>query len=75
MSRQIDHACELEERYRQAALDQQAKQNYPQRPSASHCQECGEPIPEARRRAAQGCQYCIECQERIEHAKAQYATR
>lgn len=75
MSRQIDHACELEERYRQAALDNQAKQNYPQRPSASHCQECGEPIPEARRKAAQGCQYCIECQERLEHAKAKYFAR
>lgn len=52
-----------------------ARQNLPSGESARECAECGEPIPEARRRAALGCQYCIECQERIEHAKAQYATR
>ncbi|MDO4658338.1 TraR/DksA C4-type zinc finger protein [Kingella sp. (in: b-proteobacteria)] len=75
MSRQIDQACELEELYRQAAITHQAKQNYPQRPSARHCQECGDIIPEARRRAAVGCQYCIDCQERIEHEKTRYFAR
>lgn len=32
------------------------------RPSRTHCLECGEQIPEARRKASPGCQYCIECQ-------------
>lgn len=33
--------------------------------SASHCEECGEPIPEARRRAI-ACQYCLACQTKLE---------
>lgn len=32
-------------------------------PSRSHCAECGEPIPEARRRAVPGVRLCIACQE------------
>ncbi|QKJ86519.1 DksA/TraR family C4-type zinc finger protein [Paramixta manurensis] len=31
--------------------------------SASECQECGEPIPEARRQALPGVQYCLACQQ------------
>lgn len=31
--------------------------------SLSHCEECGEAIPEARRRAVPGVRKCIECQE------------
>lgn len=36
--------------------------------SAEYCMEpeCGEPIPEARRRALPGVKYCIECQARRE---------
>jgi phage/conjugal plasmid C-4 type zinc finger TraR family protein len=34
----------------------------PQGPSALECQECGYEIPEARRLAQPGCQYCVECQ-------------
>lgn len=36
-------------------------------PSATHCWDCGDPIPEERRRYAQGCKYCISCQEAIEN--------
>ncbi len=28
----------------------------------THCAECGEPIPEARRRAVPGVRTCVECQ-------------
>jgi phage/conjugal plasmid C-4 type zinc finger TraR family protein len=31
--------------------------------SLSECAECGEEIPEARRKAVQGCMLCIHCQE------------
>lgn len=31
--------------------------------SLSHCEDCGEPIPEARRRALPGVRRCIACQE------------
>ncbi|MFV0359939.1 DksA/TraR family C4-type zinc finger protein [Tropicimonas sp.] len=30
--------------------------------SLSHCAECGEPIPEARRQAVAGVKLCIDCQ-------------
>ncbi len=31
--------------------------------SLTHCAECDEPIPEARRRALPGVKICIDCQE------------
>ncbi|MCW6024120.1 DksA/TraR family C4-type zinc finger protein [Serratia marcescens] len=30
--------------------------------SKRYCQECGEPIPEARRKALKGVRYCLACQ-------------
>ncbi len=33
--------------------------------SATHCEECGEPIPEARRRAI-ACKDCLPCQTKLE---------
>ena len=35
--------------------------------SASHCRDCGEPIPEARRQAMPGVTLCVECQTVQEH--------
>lgn len=34
--------------------------------SNTHCEECGKPIPEARRQAVPGCRYCIKCQTEME---------
>ena len=31
-------------------------------PALSHCEDCGEPIPAARRAAVCGCRRCVECQ-------------
>jgi phage/conjugal plasmid C-4 type zinc finger TraR family protein len=36
------------------------------RPSAEFCEECGDEIPEARRRAVPGVQLCVFCQEKHE---------
>ena len=37
--------------------------------SATHCEECGEEIPEIRRQAI-ACKYCLTCQTALEkHAK------
>jgi phage/conjugal plasmid C-4 type zinc finger TraR family protein len=48
-----------------------AKSRLPQGPSATHCQECGEPIPEARREALAGVRCCIACQQKADaEAKA-----
>ena len=32
-------------------------------PSAEECDECGEPIPEARRTAIPGVRLCVDCKE------------
>ena len=40
-----------------------ARKNLPSGESARECAECGDPIPEAPRRALRGVQLCIACQE------------
>ncbi|GAB4305242.1 MAG: DksA/TraR family C4-type zinc finger protein [Roseovarius sp.] len=35
----------------------------PRGESLTHCAECDEPIPEARRRALPGVKLCIDCQQ------------
>ena len=48
----------------------------PARPSAKWCEgaDCGERIPEARRKAVPGVQLCIECQASNEKMKGRYAS-
>lgn len=43
-----------------------------EQPSAEFCEECGEDIPEARRKLVPGVQMCVYCQERMERLKANY---
>ena len=38
------------------------------RPSRTHCIDCEEPIPEARRRAVPGVTLCIDCQQERDQA-------
>ena len=38
-------------------------QQRPQGESLTHCAECDEPIPEARRTALPGVKLCIDCQQ------------
>ena len=40
-----------------------AKAQLPSGPSLSHCEECGEAIPEARQQAVPGVRMCVACQE------------
>ncbi|MDP0338158.1 TraR/DksA family transcriptional regulator, partial [Glaesserella parasuis] len=57
MKDQIDRANELAEKQREFAL---AKlRNKPTAYSLTHCEDCDEPIPEARRQNVQGCTRCI----------------
>jgi len=66
---QFDRAQELDARYRQQALDQQARRaaaDHGQQRGRSHCIDCGEAIPEARRRSVAACIRCIECQTLFE---------
>jgi phage/conjugal plasmid C-4 type zinc finger TraR family protein len=39
-----------------------ARANIPAGPSAEYCDECGEPIPERRRKALPGVRTCVMCQ-------------
>jgi len=42
---------------------EQARRRIPQGESLSHCESCGEAIPEARRKALPGVRLCVACQE------------
>ncbi|MGV4026339.1 TraR/DksA C4-type zinc finger protein [Citrobacter freundii] len=37
--------------------------------SATHCVECGDNLPEARRKAYPGCTMCVSCQGEMELRK------
>ncbi len=43
-----------------------ARSRMPDGKSSTHCMECEEIIPEARRKAVPGIQYCIKCQTESE---------
>ncbi len=59
---QFDKASELEQVAREKALSHQ-RSKISDEPSFSHCVDCGEDIPEARRQAIKGVKTCIDCQE------------
>ena len=40
-----------------------ARRNLPKGESLTHCEECGEEIPQARRDALPGVRLCIACQQ------------
>ena len=41
---------------------EQARKQMPRGKSLTECEECGEPIPEARRKAVPGVRRCVACQ-------------
>lgn len=43
-----------------------ARSQLPQGPGASHCEDCDEPIPPARRKALPGARRCVACQEAVD---------
>lgn len=43
-----------------------ARSRLPEGDAAIHCEECEEPIPEARRRAIPGVRLCVRCQSESE---------
>ena len=56
----IDQASALEEMMRDHAI--QAHRLNHSAVSATHCEECGDKLPEARRKAYPGCTMCVDCQ-------------
>jgi len=47
-----------------------AQAQLPSGPGLSHCEECGESIPEARRQAVPGVRLCLPCQEERDRDQA-----
>lgn len=60
----IDRAeqCEAVQRSDAITAIQLKNQEQAQAGSLSHCEDCGSPIPEARRLAVKGVRRCISCQ-------------
>jgi phage/conjugal plasmid C-4 type zinc finger TraR family protein len=50
-----------------------AQSRLPQGPGLTHCSECGNPIPEARRNAVAGVRLCVSCQEAHDRELAQFS--
>lgn len=42
-------------------------------PGLSHCEECGAPIPEARRKAVPGVRLCLACQTERDREDATFS--
>ncbi|WP_186071775.1 TraR/DksA C4-type zinc finger protein [Burkholderia gladioli] len=64
----FDHATAVEEKFRELAIAAATGRQQAIGESRLFCADpaCGEPIPEPRRVAISGCQFCIECQSRRE---------
>lgn len=59
MTEIIDQASALETMMREHAI--QAHRINREAVSATHCIECGDNLPEARRKAYPGCTMCVSC--------------
>ncbi|HDS6883413.1 TraR/DksA family transcriptional regulator [Citrobacter sp. Cf224] len=57
----IDNASTLEDFQRDAALSMHRLNH--SAVSATHCEECGDPLIPERRDAFPGCKKCVSCQE------------
>lgn len=66
MPDEMDRAQEINEQFLDDALAKHQR-NMPRGESLVECEDCGEPIPEARRKAMPGCRRCIDCQTTLEN--------
>ncbi len=49
---------------------ERARSHLPAGESLTHCEECGNDIPEARRQAIAGVRLCVGCQQEIDEHRA-----
>ena len=49
---------------------EKARSRLPKGESLSHCEECGNAIPEARRAAIAGVRLCVTCQQALDEQQA-----
>ena len=52
---------------------ERARRQLPSGESLSHCEECGDEIPEARRQAVAGVRLCVGCQQALDEHQATQA--
>ncbi|KAB7623422.1 DksA/TraR family C4-type zinc finger protein [Alkalilimnicola sp. S0819] len=52
---------------------QRARSQLPRGESLSHCEECGEAIPERRRQALPGVRLCVPCQSERDEAEQTFS--
>ncbi|NIC05557.1 DksA/TraR family C4-type zinc finger protein [Billgrantia bachuensis] len=52
---------------------QRARSELPRGESLTHCEECGEPIPQARRDVMPGVRLCIACQSERDRQRTAYS--
>jgi len=64
----IDHAQAYDMAHRETMIAAH-RLDQAERPSAEMCDECGDPIPEARRAALPGVRLCIFCQRTREQTR------
>lgn len=50
---------------------EKARSRLPKGESLSHCEECGDAIPEARRAAIAGVRLCLGCQQTLDEQQAE----
>jgi phage/conjugal plasmid C-4 type zinc finger TraR family protein len=48
-----------------------ARSRLPTGKSLTHCEECGNDIPEARRQAIKGVRLCVSCQQELDQLQAE----
>ncbi|MEM7194380.1 MAG: DksA/TraR family C4-type zinc finger protein [Pseudomonadota bacterium] len=51
---------------------ERARSQLPSGDSLTHCEECGDAIPEARRAAVPGVKFCVPCQSEADTAATTY---
>ncbi|WGI24983.1 DksA/TraR family C4-type zinc finger protein [Halomonas alkaliantarctica] len=52
---------------------QRARSQLPSGESLEFCEECGDPIPEARRKAIPGVRLCVACQSELDKKQSAYS--
>ena len=52
---------------------QRVRSQLPSGESLTHCEDCDEPIPQARREAIQGVRLCIACQSELDKQRTAFS--
>jgi len=52
---------------------QRVRSQLPSGESLTHCEECDEPIPQARREAVKGVRLCIACQSELDKQRTTFS--